>query len=134
MAGAPGFRGMLETVLYCDSSNEADVRRFYVEVLGLRQLGNFDSAYRIGSENHVFLLFNRDKTTDQDSPPGHGAIGRVHTCFLAAPDTYEQWKQHITSNGIAITDEIDWGRGKSFYFDDPAGNVLEIADSDFWPE
>ncbi|MEQ8788558.1 MAG: hypothetical protein RIC55_19770 [Pirellulaceae bacterium] len=37
---------------------------------------------------------------------------------------------------MAVIDEIDWMpplRGRSFYFHDPAGNVLEIADRDIWP-
>jgi catechol 2,3-dioxygenase-like lactoylglutathione lyase family enzyme len=135
MDKTPGLQGVLETVLYCDSSNESEVRRFYVEVLGLRQDNDFRFVYRAGTQNHVFLVFNTDEVKDQARPPAHGATGPVHTCFLAAPDSYEQWKQHIASLGIPITDEIEWGGGAhSFYFEDPAGNVLEIADSDFWPK
>ena len=131
----PGLSGVLETVLYCNSSNEGATRAFYIDVLGFREPSDFKFVYRVGSQNHVFLLFNVDEVKDQARPPAHGATGPVHVCFTAAPGTYEQWKQHITSNGITITDEITWGGGeKSFYFDDPAGNVLEIADSDMWPE
>ena len=126
--------GVLETILYCDSSNEGDVRRFYGEVMGFRQLA-FDFAYRVGSENHVLLIFNRDETVHQDKPPPHGATGKVHTCFTAAPGTYEGWKTYLGDLGIPPHDEITWGNGmRSFYFDDPAGNVLEIAEGDFWPQ
>ena len=35
---------------------------------------------------------------------------------------------------MAIVHDSDWGGGgRSFYFEDPAGNLLEIADRDFWP-
>ena len=35
----------------------------------------------------------------------------------------------------SILEEIEWENGvRSFYFHDPAGNVLEIADGDLWPE
>ena len=135
MAQRPELAGVLETVLYCDSSNEAEVRRFYVEILGLRQNDDFHFVYRVGTQNHVFLVFNTDEVKDQARPPAHGATGPVHTCFLAAPEAYERWKQYLIANEIPITDEIEWGGGaRSFYFEDPAGNILEIADSDFWPQ
>ncbi len=42
-------------------------------------------------------------------------------------DSYEDSKREIAAKGIAIIDEITWGSGKkSFYFNDPEGNVLEI--------
>jgi hypothetical protein len=35
---------------------------------------------------------------------------------------------------VAVIEEIDWSRGiLSFYFKDPAGNMLEIANGDMWP-
>ena len=134
MAERPELAGILETVLYCDSTNEDEVRDFYTRVLGMRQMEGLPFAYRAGSSNHVFLLFNRDETSDQAAPPPHGAKGPVHTCFEAAPGTYEEWKSYLHSLGIETRQEMTWGNGqKSFYFDDPAGNVLEIAEGDFWP-
>jgi catechol 2,3-dioxygenase-like lactoylglutathione lyase family enzyme len=133
MAERPVLNGILETVLYCNSSNEDDVRKFYREVMGLRQLG-FDFSYRVGSQDHILLVFNRDETEHQDNPPPHGATGRGHACFTAEPSSYEAWKTHLEQQGVAPHHEITWGNGmRSFYFDDPAGNVLEIAEGDFWP-
>ncbi|MGH2757592.1 MAG: glyoxalase/bleomycin resistance/extradiol dioxygenase family protein [Actinomycetota bacterium] len=133
MTERPELDGILETVLYCDSSNEDEVRRFYQEVMGLHQLA-FDFSYRVGSQDHVLLIFNRDVTEQQDNPPPHGATGKAHTCFTAAPGTYEEWKTYLDERGAAPHNEITWGNGmRSFYFDDPAGNVLEIAEGDFWP-
>lgn len=133
MTERPVLDGVLETILYCDSSNESEVRHFYRDVMGLQQVG-FDFAYRVGSKGHVLLVFNRDETDHQDNPPPHGAIGKVHTCFTAAPGTYEQWRTYLEGRDIMTHSEIAWGNGmRSFYFDDPAGNVLEIAEGDFWP-
>ena len=124
------MKGILETVLYCTTENESDVRRFYEETLGVEKVG-FSFAYRVGGQ--MLLVFNSDETVDQQRPPAHGAIGPSHACFLVPPDAYEEWKAHLEGAGVAITDEIDWPNGKrSFYFDDPAGNVLEIADGDIW--
>jgi len=125
--------GILETVVYCTTENEEATRRFYRDALGLDPLGEDSVAYRLG--NGVFLLFNADESSAQDSPPAHGAPdARVHTCFLAAAGEYERWKDRLAAEGVEITKEIEWGSGpRSFYFEDPAGNVLEIAEADLWP-
>lgn len=124
--------GILETVVYCTTENEEATRRFYREVLGLRPVREESAAHRLGAG--VFLLFNADESSVQDSPPAHGAPGRVHTCFLARPDEYEAWKEWVEAQGVEITEEIEWDSGpRSFYFEDPAGNVLEIAEADMWP-
>ena len=125
--------GVLETVVYCTTENEEETRRFYRDVLRLQPLRQDSVAHRLGTG--VFLVFNADESSVQDSPPAHGAAGaRVHTCFVAAPGEYEDWKEHVTAHGVAVTEEIDWDSGpRSFYFDDPAGNVLEIAEADMWP-
>jgi catechol 2,3-dioxygenase-like lactoylglutathione lyase family enzyme len=124
--------GVLETVVYCTSENEAETRRFYRDVLGLRPFGEESAGHRLGAG--VFLVFNRDRSAVQDWPPAHGATGPVHTCFLAAPGEYERWKEELTAKGVEIVDETTWDSGpRSFYFEDPAGNMLEIAEADMWP-
>jgi catechol 2,3-dioxygenase-like lactoylglutathione lyase family enzyme len=124
--------GVLETVVYCTTENEAATRRFYREVLGLQPFGEASSGHRVGSG--VFLLFNRDESSVQDWPPAHGATGPVHTCFLSAPGDYERWKEALTVKGVEIVNETEWDEGRrSFYFEDPAGNMLEIAEADMWP-
>ena len=127
----PPIKGVLETVLYCNSQNEEATRRFYKEVLGFRSIGQ--SSYRAGPD--VFLLFNSDRSSVQDEPPPHGASGPAHVCFLTTPDRYEEWKVYLLECNVAIGQEITWGETgfHSFYFEDPAGNVLEIADGDLWP-
>jgi catechol 2,3-dioxygenase-like lactoylglutathione lyase family enzyme len=124
--------GVLETVVYCTTENEAETRRFYRDVLGLRPFSDESSGHRLGGG--VFLLFNRDESLVQDWPPPHGASGPVHTCFLAAPGDYERWKNELTGKGVEIVNETTWDSGpRSFYFEDPAGNMLEIAEADMWP-
>ena len=135
MSERPELKGILETILYCDSFNEDKTRRFYTDVLGMREIQGLPFAYRVGNANHVFLLFNRDETAFQDRPPAHGATGAIHTCFEAEAGTYDDWKHYLHSRGVALRQEVTWGNGqRSIYFDDPAGNVLEMAEGDFWPD
>ena len=129
MAPLP-LSGILEAVLYCTTATEAEARRFYEEILGLRRVSKW--AYRLGPQ--LFLFFNTDETLEQDWPPPHGTTGRGHLCFTVAPEGYTGWKAHLEQQGIELIEEIDWSGGvHSFYFEDPAGNVLEIANGDMWP-
>ena len=126
----PALESVLETALYCTTANEVDVRRFYEETLGLRKLGP-RFAYRIGES--LLLVFNSDETSTQTSPPPHGATGPVHVCLVAPGAAYEEWKSYLPGKDVAIIDEMTWPNGsRSFYFTDPAGNLLEIADGDLW--
>ncbi len=121
---------VLETVLYYRAEERDAVFRFYGEVLGLEEVGQ-GLAFRLG--DGLVLLFDADASSRQERPPPHGAHGSVHTCFVADPESYGAWKEHLHARGVAVTDEITWPNGvRSFYFDDPAGNVLEIADGDMW--
>ena len=82
----------------------------------------------------MLLIFNADESSVQKEPPPHGARGPVHTCFLTPSDRYQEWKAYLEGKGVPITQEIEWRAGlRSFYFEDPAGNVLEIAEGDMWP-
>jgi catechol 2,3-dioxygenase-like lactoylglutathione lyase family enzyme len=127
------LRRVLETVLYYESGQEIELHRFYDEVLGLHAVGRGGLTFRVGEG--LLLLFAADLASAQSTPPPHGARGSIHTCFVASPDEYECWKQRLVDEAVPILDEITWGNGvKSFYFHDPAGNLLEIADGDLWPE
>lgn len=124
--------GVLETVLYYESGQADELERFYGEVLGLRRVAG-GLNYRLG--NGVLLLFDAAESSVQETPPAHGARGPVHTCFLAPPEDYERWQEHLASHGVATIEERTWANGvRSFYFGDPAGNVLEIAEGDLWPQ
>jgi catechol 2,3-dioxygenase-like lactoylglutathione lyase family enzyme len=128
--GPPPLTGVLETILYCTHETETETRGFYEDVLGLRRISQW--GYRLGP--HILLLFNSAETVDQKWPPPHGATGSVHVCFSVPPEGYERWKKHLEEKNVQLIEEIDWSRGVlSFYFKDPAGNMLEIANGDMWP-
>ncbi len=125
--------GVLETVLYYAPGEEEALARFYAEVLGLQRVGREGLTFRVGQG--LLLLFDRERSVLQSNPPPHGAVGSIHTCFVAAADNCETWKQRLVSHDVRILDEVVWGNGvTSFYFHDPAGNLLEIADGDLWPK
>ena len=125
--------GVLETVLYYSPGEEEALARFYGEVLGLQRVGREGLTFRVGQG--LLLLFDRERSVRQSDPPPHGAVGSIHTCFVAAADSCEAWKHRLVSHDVGILDEVVWGNGvTSFYLHDPAGNLLEIADGDLWPK
>jgi catechol 2,3-dioxygenase-like lactoylglutathione lyase family enzyme len=126
--------GVLETVLCYASEQQDEMERFYENVLGLESLGlgRWSLAFRLG--HGVVLLFDRERSSTQDRPPPHGASGSIHAAFLAAPDQYDAWKQRLADRGVTLIEEIAWGCGaRSYFFNDPASNKLEIAERDLWP-
>lgn len=134
--GASGRLGrVLETVLYYDDAVRDEVLRFYDEVLGLRRVSEWDNgtAYRLG--DGVLLLFDRERLARSDSPVSqHGTTGPGHVCVVAEPGAYDELRSRLRAAGIAIEHDHEWPSAKrSFYFRDPAANLLEIADSDLWP-
>jgi catechol 2,3-dioxygenase-like lactoylglutathione lyase family enzyme len=128
----PRIAGILETVLYVSDIDRAE--RFYRDVMGLSEIGKDPERhvfFRVGSG--VLLLFRAEQTRQARTLPAHGADGEIHICFTTAPAEYETWKQRIREHGIAIEQETEWPRGHSFYFRDPDGNLLELANADIWP-
>lgn len=128
----PQLDGVLETVLYFHDQDRAEL--FYGDVLGMRLLDREPGRslfFRAGAS--VFLLFRAEESLRGGSLPPHGATGAVHTCFLARPEDYGRWKEYLPSRGVPILQEVCWGRGSTFYFHDPEGNLLEIASTDIWP-
>lgn len=124
---------ILETVLYYSSGQEEELAHFYGRVLGLHAVGRSGLTFRVG--DGLLLLFDAGLSSAQSRPPPHGARGSIHTCFVARADEYEEWKQRVIDAAGPIVEEIQWQNGvRSFYFHDPAGNVLEIADGDLWPD
>lgn len=138
-AEPPELTGVLETVLYY--TDEPATRRFYTEVLGMRVIGQTPGRQiflRAGGS--VFLLFDAEATRRPGSLPPHGAAGPGHACFLVPAPAYAAWRSHLRAVGVEILQEVDWppgsgeeALGSSFYFRDPSGNLLEIANADFWP-
>jgi catechol 2,3-dioxygenase-like lactoylglutathione lyase family enzyme len=132
--GVSGFVGVLETALYHDTADREAVERFYREVLGLPAVAGWEDgvAFRIGTG--VVLLFDRERLAQRAGPiADHGTRGPGHACLQVGADDYERWREQISAADVQIVHEHDWGGRRSFYFKDPAGNLLEIADGDLWP-
>lgn len=136
---APGINGVVETALYADDFPGAVA--FYREVLGLPPMigdgvrfQSFDSG-----GGRVLLLFKRGATLEPTTTPGgvippHNGSGPLHVGFAIAAASYDAWRARLIASGIPIESEGTWSRGgRSLYFRDPDGNLLELITPGIWP-
>jgi catechol 2,3-dioxygenase-like lactoylglutathione lyase family enzyme len=126
------FRQIKETCIY--GRDLPAMMEFYRGVLGLEVIHHLPGKhifFRAGAS--VLLCFNPDDSRQKVSPPPHYAEGKYHFAFEVAADAYEAHKEEVRRLGIRIIDEVKWANGQeSFYFEDPAGNVLEIVPEGIW--
>ena len=132
MSGKLSILKIKETCIYARDLEA--IRAFYSGLLGLEVIHHLPGKhifFRAGAS--VLLCFNPDDSRKKASPPGHFAQGKYHFAFEVASKDYEAHKKAIEEKHIPITDEVTWQNGqKSFYFEDPAGNVLEIVPEGIW--
>jgi catechol 2,3-dioxygenase-like lactoylglutathione lyase family enzyme len=127
------IQGIVETALYVDDLDRAE--RFYGDILGLERIAREDGRhvfYRVG-DHSVLLLFLAAQTLTGDHLPVHGAAGPGHCAFGIAADALGDWRERLARHGVTIEAEQDWPRGgRSIYFRDPVGNLLELLTPGLW--
>lgn len=134
----PRLNHIVETALYVDDLDRAAA--FYEEKFGLSSMLRTRTlfAYDIGGQN-VLLLFLRGasletQTSERGSIPPHDGHGPLHICFAVDADELSGWEALLEQQGIAIEGRMSWNRGgKSIYFRDPDGHLLEIMTPGNWP-
>lgn len=136
---APRIEGVVETVLYVEALARA--AKFYRDVLGLRAIGGDGErfqAFDAGAPGRVLLLFQRGATlvptavTGGTIPP-HDGSGPMHVGFGIAADAYDAWRERLEGHGVRIESQAKWARGgRSWYFRDPDGHLLELVTPGIW--
>ncbi|MES0881706.1 VOC family protein [Roseibium sp. SCP14] len=134
----PTIGGVLETAVYVDDMEKAHA--FYSEILGLKRMVEGDRLYAYDcGPAQTLLVFHRgycgeDVVTSGGNVPGHDTSGHGHFAFRISRDQLQPWRDFLAERGIAIISEVRWSAGgTSLYFNDPDGNVLELAAAPLWP-
>jgi catechol 2,3-dioxygenase-like lactoylglutathione lyase family enzyme len=61
---------------------------------------------------------------------GHGPL---HIAFAITAEALPEWEQRLGRSGVPIEGRTDWPRGgRSIYFRDPDGHLLELATPGLW--
>ena len=117
------------------STNAQRTLAFYGELLGLglvKQTVNFDDpgAYHLyfgdgkGHPGTILTFFEWP-----NSARGGWGVGGIHHLALGVdtPEAQLMWKRRLTDAGVPVSGPYDRGYFRSIYFQDPDGQVLEIA-------
>ena len=134
--GPAPLRGVLETSLYYPTELREATLRLYEETLRLPRVAAWGDGTALRCGDGVLLLFDRELLAARDEPiADHGTEGAGHVCLEAPADAFEDWRDRLADAGVEIAHEEEGpGGGRALYFRDPAGNLLEIADRDIWPQ
>jgi catechol 2,3-dioxygenase-like lactoylglutathione lyase family enzyme len=86
----------------------------------------------------MLLIFDPLRTsTNNGKLPTHGATtppSSIHFAMEIEDQEYQQYKELLVQNGIAIEKEVKWNcNTRSLYFRDPSGNLLELITPGGWP-
>lgn len=132
----PTIDRVLETSLYVDDLDRA--AKFYEELLELRPLYADPRmrAYAVGPT--VLLLFARGQSSTEirlpeGNIPAHDGHGPLHTAFAISAGELDAWERRLVDRGIEVEGRMRWPRGgRSIYFRDPDGHLLEFATPGLW--
>jgi catechol 2,3-dioxygenase-like lactoylglutathione lyase family enzyme len=127
------IKAVVETAIYVDDLQATEA--FYRMILGLGVIGKEPDRhvfFQVG-EGNVLLAFLADATLKGDQLPAHGATGPGHFALGIEADAFDGWRKLLHSHGVAVEKEVEWPRGgKSLYFRDPAGNLVELVTPGVW--
>jgi catechol 2,3-dioxygenase-like lactoylglutathione lyase family enzyme len=130
--------GIVETALHVE-----DVARsaaFYRNLFGFEVMVADDRlcAMNAGGRD-VLLLFRKGGTSEAVVMPGgvippHGGDGHLHFAFAVNAADLQAWVDKLAEAGVPIESAVEWERGgKSLYFRDPDGHLVELATPGIWP-
>jgi catechol 2,3-dioxygenase-like lactoylglutathione lyase family enzyme len=127
------IKAIIETAIYVADLDETET--FYRTILGLTVIAKEPGHhvfFQVGASN-VLLAFLADATLKGDQLPPHGTTGPGHFALGIDVVAVDAWRDRLQENGIAIEKEVEWPRGgKSLYFRDPAGNLVELITPGVW--
>ncbi len=133
----PPLQGMLEFGVYV-----ADVQRaadFYHRLFGFRVLISTERIVALDVEGkQVLLLFKHGASSEPASMPGgvlpgHDGHGTSHFAFAIQEGDVERWESWLREQDVEVESEVEWEKGgRSLYFRDPDGHLLELASPGVW--
>jgi catechol 2,3-dioxygenase-like lactoylglutathione lyase family enzyme len=127
------IKAVVETAIYVDDLQATET--FYQTILGLPVIGK-EPGHHIFfqvSDGSVLLAFLAEATLKGDQLPPHGATGPGQFALGIEAESFDAWRKILQGHGDIIEKEVEWPRGgKSIYFRDPAGNLVELVTPGVW--
>jgi catechol 2,3-dioxygenase-like lactoylglutathione lyase family enzyme len=133
----PALQGVLETSLYVSDLERS--RAFYTRLFDFPILTQDDRFCALGvCGRQVLLLFRKEAstqplTTRGGTIPPHGGDGELHLAFAIGRDELDAWERRLRTQEMSVESRVAWSRGgKSLYFRDPDGHLVELATPGVW--
>jgi catechol 2,3-dioxygenase-like lactoylglutathione lyase family enzyme len=133
----PALQGVLETSLYVSDLERS--REFYTRLFDFPILIQDDRFCALGvCGRQVLLLFRKEAsvqplTTRGGTIPPHGGDGQLHLAFAIGRDEFDAWERRLSTQEMQVESRVAWNRGgKSLYFRDPDGHLVELATPGVW--
>jgi catechol 2,3-dioxygenase-like lactoylglutathione lyase family enzyme len=136
----PKLGQVVETVLY--TSSVPKLVGWYTSTLLIKPFTYSPSFAAFSLPNDtILLLFDRNtslgnKNYDGGTIPAHGAENTKgqHIAFACGgQEDLNEWETHLKAKGVEIEARMEWERGgKSIYFRDAEGHLLEIMTRGVW--
>jgi catechol 2,3-dioxygenase-like lactoylglutathione lyase family enzyme len=130
-AAVPAVTGILETALYV--SDVARSRQFYEELFGFRTVAEGARLTALAVRAGQVLLLCRKQASAGLGNSAHDGDGRLHLAFAVPAADLTAWDARLAERGIAIIERKSWDLGgRSLYFRDPDGHLVELATPGVW--
>jgi catechol 2,3-dioxygenase-like lactoylglutathione lyase family enzyme len=127
----PRLNGILETALYVD-----DIQRsvqFYETVFGFQVIDSSPRLSAIGVPPQQVLLLFKKGASARLPLTAHDGSGQLHLAFAISSSELDAWEAWLKKCDVAIEEKKTWQRGgRSLYFRDPDGHLLELATPGVW--
>ena len=128
---------MLEFGLYVEDVSLAAA--FYNNLFGFRVLLSKERIAALDVEGRqILLLFKHGASSEPMNVPGgllppHDSEGTSHVAFAIQESDLQQWEGWLREQDVEVESEIEWeGGGRSLYFRDPDGHLLELVTPGVW--
>jgi catechol 2,3-dioxygenase len=119
------LRGINHAVLKVRSLDASD--QFYREVLGMERVGERGRMwfYTAGAHHHDLALVEVGAGA---TVPGPRHTGLFHLCFdVADANALRELHTRMKQAGVRVSEGVDHGIMRSFYTQDPDGNMIEFG-------
>ena len=133
----PPVQGMLEFGLYVKDVSRAAA--FYHTLFGFPVLVSKERFAALDVEGkQILLLFKHGASSEPNNVPGglvppHDSEGTSHVAFAIQQSDVQRWERWLREQDVEVESEVEWERGgRSLYFRDPDGHLLEVVTPGVW--
>ncbi|HMO57697.1 MAG TPA: VOC family protein [Roseiflexaceae bacterium] len=126
-----GINGILETALYVDDPQHSAA--FYQGLFNCASVAVSDRLIALAVVPGQVLLLFKKRASLALGPTAHDGDGQLHIAFAIAAEDLDAWRIQLHNSGIAVIEDRVWELGgRSLFFRDPDGHLVELGTPGIW--